>query len=103
MTVNGGAENASRGTITFSHGYGKQLDKLVEAYLGSNGLINGRTTGLKDSIKDLDRQRESINRQLEVVEKRYRAQFTALDAMISSMNQTSTYLAQQLANLPKIE
>jgi flagellar capping protein FliD len=29
-----------------------------------------------------------------------RAQFTALDAMISRMNNTSTYLQQQLANLP---
>ena len=36
-----------------------------------------------------------------MIEKRYRAQFTALDTMLASMTQTSTYLQQQLANLPK--
>jgi len=39
---------------------------------------------------------------LQNIEKRYRAQFTALDTMIGSMNKTSSFLTQQLANLPKI-
>jgi flagellar hook-associated protein 2 len=34
-----------------------------------------------------------------MIEKRYRAQFTALDSLISSMNTTSAYLSQQLASL----
>ena len=102
LTITGGAENASRGTLNFSHGYAQQLSQLVDAYLGTSGLLTSRTEGLNSSIKDLGRQRDAVNRQLEMVEKRYRAQFTALDMMISSMNQTSTYLAQQLANLPKI-
>jgi len=33
------------------------------------------------------------------MEKRYRAQFVALDAMLSSMQSTSNYLTQQLAAL----
>lgn len=103
MTIAGGAENAQRGTMTFSFGYAQQLGSLLESYLGSSGAINDRTTGLNASIKDLGRQRDAVNQQLQVVEKRYRAQFAALDKMISSMNQTSQYLAQQLANLPKIE
>lgn len=89
--------------MTFSFGYAQQLGSLLESYLGSSGAINDRTTGLNASIKDLGRQRDAVNQQLQVVEKRYRAQFAALDKMISSMNQTSQYLAQQLANLPKIE
>ena len=40
-----------------------------------------------------------INLRLEQVEKRYRAQFTALDTMLASMQQTSSYLSQQLAAL----
>ena len=36
---------------------------------------------------------------MEQVEKRYRAQFIALDTMVSKMQSTSSYLAQQLAAL----
>ena len=36
------------------------------------------------------------------IEKRYRAQFTALDQMLSSMNTTSTFLTQQLDQLAKL-
>jgi flagellar hook-associated protein 2 len=36
------------------------------------------------------------------IEARYRAQFTALDSLIGSMSSTSSFLNQQLANLPKI-
>jgi flagellar hook-associated protein 2 len=33
-------------------------------------------------------------------EARYRAQFTKLDSMLSSMNNTSTFLTQQIAKMP---
>jgi flagellar hook-associated protein 2 len=33
------------------------------------------------------------------IEKRYRAQFTALDVAVGNMNKTSTFLTQQLASL----
>jgi flagellar hook-associated protein 2 len=34
------------------------------------------------------------------VQARYLKQFQALDSLLSGMQQTSTYLSQQLANLP---
>ncbi|MDF0678733.1 MAG: flagellar hook protein, partial [Nitrosomonas sp.] len=58
--------------------------------------------GINSTIKGIGKQREALEFRLESVEKRLRAQFTALDTMIASMNQTSNYLQQQLANLPKI-
>ena len=36
---------------------------------------------------------------LDAIEKRYRAQFTALDTQVSSMLATSSYLTQQFAAL----
>lgn len=102
LLVSGGTAGA-RGTIDFSRGYADKLNDLVSSFLGSSGLIAGRTDGLKSSIESIDTSRESIQERLVAIEKRYRAQFTALDTMISSMNQTSMYLQQQLANLPTIE
>jgi flagellar hook-associated protein 2 len=57
--------------------------------------------GINASIKELGSRREALASRLVQIEKRYRAQFTALDTMLASMTQTSTYLQQQLANLPK--
>ena len=88
--------------MKFSRGYAYELDKLVGKLLENDSLIDGRIDGINASIKDIDHQRDQMNARLDDVEKGYRAQFNALDAMMSRMQQTSTYLTQQLANLPKI-
>lgn len=98
-----GTSTGNRGTISYAKGYAYQFDKLVESLLASGGPLASRSDGINESLKGLDRQREKINERLEAVEKRYRAQFTSLDVMLSNMTKTSNYLAQQLANLPKIE
>jgi flagellar hook-associated protein 2 len=99
IKINGGTMPADRGTVSFSQGYAYQLNNLANDYLGTKGQIATRKDGLNASIKDIDKQRAQINDRLAVTEKRYRAQFTALDAAISSMNTTANYLAQQLARL----
>lgn len=96
-----GASTGNRGTVSYSKGYAYQLDKLVNSLL--EGEITSRTDGLNASLKSLAKQKQQISDRLVDVEKRYRAQFTALDKMVASMNSTSQYLAQQLANLPKNE
>ena len=68
--------------------------------LENDSLIDGRIDGINASIKSIGTQREALARRLDAVEKRYRAQFTALDGMIASMSKTSSFLSQQLANLP---
>lgn len=100
LLVSGGVTGA-RGTVNFSQGYAYQLDKLVDNLIGSSGVLSSRTDGINQSIKDIGNRRDTLNRRLLDVEARYRKQFTALDTLISNMNQTSTYLSQQLANLPK--
>ncbi|MEZ5615756.1 MAG: flagellar filament capping protein FliD [Rhodocyclaceae bacterium] len=100
VDITGGA-TGDRGTIGFARGYADLLDKLVGRMLDDDGLVDGRMDGINASIKDLGSRREALASRLELIEKRYRAQFTALDAMIASMTQTSSYLQQQLANLPK--
>lgn len=99
INVTGGA-TGDRGSISFARGYADLLDKLVARMLESDGLVDGRMDGINASIKDLDARREALSSRLDTIEKRYRAQFTALDTMIASMSQTSNYLSQQLANLP---
>ncbi len=88
-------------TNSGNEGIAVRFNKLLEGMVGSSGLISSRTDGINASIKELQKRADSFSLRLESIEKRYRAQFTALDTLVASMNQTSSYLAQQLANLPK--
>lgn len=94
-----GGTIGDRGNVNFSQGYAYLLNKLVDNFLGSKGVISGQTDGLNRSIKDIGKSRDAMNLRLGATEKRYRAQFTALDTLISKMNTTSTFLTQQLAAL----
>ncbi len=102
LLITGGSIGA-RGTINFSKGYAYQFDKLVDSMLESTGPINSRTDGINATLKSLDQQKQRISERLVNIEKRYRAQFTALDMAMASMTKTSSFLQQQLDNLPKIE
>ncbi|HZW14157.1 MAG TPA: flagellar filament capping protein FliD [Noviherbaspirillum sp.] len=98
-----GTATGSRGSVNYSRGYAYQFDKLMDAFLDDEGAISARTEGYNASLKSLDKQRQRINDMLEQTEKRYRAQYTALDVLLSNMTQTSNYLTQQLAGLSKNE
>lgn len=99
LRIAGGALGA-RGNIIFSEGYAHQIGRYLETVLGDDGSLKTRTDGLDSNIKRLDQRQEQFEARLVQIEKRYRAQFSALDAMLSSMNSTSNFLTQQLANLP---
>jgi len=101
IIVNGGALG-DRGVLTYSQGYASTLSSWTTSVLSSDGMISSRTKGIDSSIKDIGRQRVEMERRLVAVEQRYRAQFIALDKMMSSMNQTSNYLTQQLAQLSNL-
>lgn len=100
LVINGGPLGA-RGSVNFSRGYADRLNKLAEDLLADDGIIATRVDGINASIKDIDRRQEDFIKRLDMTEARYRAQFTALDVMLSSLNQTSQFLQQQLAALPK--
>lgn len=95
-----GGTTGERGVVNFANGFAYQLDKLVSKLLDTNGVVDSRVDGLNASIKDIGKRREALELRMTQIEARYRAQFTALDTAIASMNKTSTFLTQQLANLP---
>jgi len=99
LRIAGGALGA-RGTATLSQGYAYQIDQYLKTVLDDDGILKTRTNGLDSSIKNIDQRQLQLETRLAQIEKRYRAQFSALDTMLSRMNSTSTFLTQQLASLP---
>jgi len=98
LEITGGAAG-DRGTVSFTQGYAYQLNNLATSFMGKDGLITSKSEGLSTSIKSTTKERERMVERLTDMEKRYRAQFVALDAMLTSMQSTSNYLQQQLAAL----
>ena len=98
VTIDGGATGA-RGTLGFSRGVADSLGTLIADML--DGAVAARTSGLQASIKSIAGSKSAFENRMTKVEANMRAQFVALDKTIASMNNTSTFLTQQLANLPK--
>jgi flagellar hook-associated protein 2 len=80
-------------------GVATRLAKVTDDMLGSKGVFKSRTDGLNASIKGLEKSSDRMELQLAQTEKRYRTQFTSLDAMMVNMQSMSSYMTQQLAAL----
>jgi flagellar hook-associated protein 2 len=64
------------------------------------GSIPSAVSSVNNLVTDNRLSQTKMSARLTAIESRYRAQFSALDAAVASMKNTSTYLTQQLANLP---
>ena len=84
-----------------SDGIAARLSALADNMLGDKGVVTTRTDGLNASLRRLNTRESSEQARLDALERRYRAQFTRLDSTLARMQGTSSYLAQQLASLPK--
>ena len=87
-------------TTPGNEGIAVRIGTALDAIVGFGGVIAARTDGIGTSIKDIGINRDLLNSRLTQIETRYRRQFSALDALVSRLNQTSGFLTQALANLP---
>lgn len=81
------------------NGVVSQLDSALSGYVSSGGLIADRVDGLNTRVERINDQRADLERRLQAVEERYRAQFTAMDALVGELQSTSNFLSQQFAAL----
>lgn len=94
-----GNTTGARGSITFVKGYAAQLDDILDGLLDEEGLLAARTDGITESVKRLEKQTDAFNIKLTLIEKRYREQYTRLDTLLSSLQNTSSYLSQQIQSI----
>ena len=87
-------------TTVGNEGIFARFNTILRTEVGYTGLIATRTIGITASIKSIGTARDALNLRLTRIEAQYRAQFTALDVMITQMQKTSQYLTQMIASLP---
>ena len=91
----------NRGSVTVTRGVAGLLDDLLDDFLQSDGFIASREESINESLEDIADDRIRLDDRISALEARLIRQFSALDALVAQFNQTSSFLTQQLANLPK--
>jgi flagellar hook-associated protein 2 len=84
----------------FTHateGVPARLKGVADSLTRSGGVIAGREEGLNSRIRSLEDQQLRMERRLEGIEKALRAQFSALDTLVSQLQGTGNFLTQQLS------
>ena len=87
------------GVAALTASIGQAIDTAATGLIGPSGPISTKTESINLSIKAIGSRRTQIQSHLDDVQARYTKQFSALDTLIASMNSTSAYLTQQLANI----
>ena len=97
--LSGGVGN--RGSISLTRGLAGRLDILMDSFLESDGFIASREKSINQGLEDIIDEGIKLDDRIAILEARLIRQFSALDALVAQFNQTSSFLTQQLANLPK--
>jgi flagellar hook-associated protein 2 len=95
-----GTTLGQRGSILLSRGVADRLDEILAGFVSSTGLLDTRTEGLQGRIDRIGEDREVLNRRMEALESRYRAQFNALDGLLAEIQSTGSFISEQLAGIP---
>jgi flagellar hook-associated protein 2 len=77
-------------------GIAKRLAATLDGAIAAGGQVGTRTDSLQSQKRDLQKQRDALELRMQSLEASYRAQFGALDALLSDMQSTGKYLAAQL-------
>jgi flagellar hook-associated protein 2 len=78
-------------------GFGKRFRVITDSLLGVDGALTTRTDGLGQQLTRNQKDQDRLNTRLTDIEKRLRAQYTALDATMATLNSQSSYITQQVA------
>lgn len=81
------------------NGYARRLNTSLDGFTASSGAISTRQQSLTDSLSKLDTQQSQLDARMSVYEKQLRDQYAQLDTLMSSLNNTSSYLTGALAQL----
>jgi flagellar hook-associated protein 2 len=78
---------------------GAAFNTTIDNLTNTTGPITIASNGLSKTVKSIQDQESKLQDRITAIEKRYRAQFTALDTLISSLNTTASYLTSYTASL----
>jgi flagellar hook-associated protein 2 len=82
-----------------SDGYATRLDTALDSFAASDGIIATRNASIEGQLTTLGKESADLDSRMSVYEAQLRSQYTALDTLMSSLNNTSSYLTSALKQL----
>ena len=83
-------------------GFAQSFDELMSFYTDSDGIIQNRIDSKTNQLDDLDDQRLDLASKMESLSSRLYAQYNAMDLLVASLHNTSSYVQAQLENMPGV-
>ncbi|MBT8448960.1 MAG: flagellar filament capping protein FliD [Gammaproteobacteria bacterium] len=77
-----------------------KLQDLIANYVGSGSILDVRESSLTSQQRQLEDDRLRFEFRMTQIETQLRNKFSAMDTLVAQFNNTSSFLSQQLANLP---
>lgn len=88
--------------FTGDSGLMSRVDKRINGYIQTGGVLEQRMKGLTNTLADVDKQKEALTRRVGQMQARLFAQFNAMDVLVGNLNATSNRLTQALGSLPGV-
>ena len=79
-------------------GIAVQLQQIATNLLDTNGPIESRTDSLNRQIKSNENQQAALQSRLDTLRNTLVKQYTAMDSLVATLQNTTTYLTQQFFN-----
>ena len=87
------------GTLVFSQGALAGVDRVLNRFIGANGVIGSQTDTLNSQLDRIADDRERLDDRMEQVERRLTDRFASLDSLVGELQETGNFLEQQLGGL----
>lgn len=81
-------------------GVAKKVSSFIDQQINGNGVIPSREQGIKSELDRIFNERQSLSLRTSKLESRLRSQYAALDSVVSALNGTSSFIAQNLTRIP---
>ena len=79
-----------------TNGYATRLNSMLDGFTASNGILATRTASIQGQLTNLSQESTALTARMNVYATQLRQQYTALDTLMSSLNNTSSYLTSSL-------
>jgi flagellar hook-associated protein 2 len=81
-----------------TNGVAATLYDFLDSHLSTKGDVTSRDAAIAASRKDLTNRKQALDARMATIQARYQKQFSALDMLLTKMQSTSSYLAEQLSS-----
>lgn len=83
------------------NGFGLKFKSFASGLLNVGGAVTNETSSLQSALKRNSQEQDKVNARAAQVEKKLRAQYSALDAQMASMSSLGNYVSQQISQWNK--